>query len=380
MSQLGKLINTLISNSDMLVNQEIADKFDHAEGRKITRRVPINQAADLVGVARQTIYKAVAEGKLAGPLFDGWVTSSGADFYQIDAMREHFKTKPTKDYCPVLSVSGHKGGGWKTTTAIHKGQWLAMKGYRVLMVSMDPQGSLNLAMGLLPDVDVKVENTLLPFFLGERDNAKYAIQKTYFPGLDIIPACLQLARVEDEIAKLGDEGKTRYEAPLLLHEALETVKEDYDVIIVDGPPNLGLGTIMCVFASDVVLCPSPVDRFGFYSTRQYLQMLKELLEPFDINSFEPTLRILGTHYNNANGSDSSAFFGKMKAAWGEALLDHPIVATAQVPIAYDKMRTIYEQTPKERTSYSAYKKATNIFDDVFTEIESKILTPLWGAE
>lgn len=380
MNGLERLINALISNSDQLVEQEIIKKFSEDGDRRIARRIPINQAAEMIGVSRQRIYNAKADNQLTDPLFDGWVTSAGLDLYQIDKLRDIFGTRPTSDYCIVEAISGHKGGGYKTTTALHQAQWHAMKGHRVLLVSMDPQGSLNLAMGKLPDVDVKGEHTLLPYFMGQQQTAHYAIQKTYFPSLDIIPSCLQLSVVDDVVARMGDNGKTAVPAHLLLAAALETIKSDYDLIIIDCPPNLGLSTVMCVFASDLIIIPTPVDRFGFYSTRQYLQMLKELLSPFGAHNVEPQVRILGTHYDTATGSDSKTFFGKMKKVWGAAVLDHPIKKTSQVPIAYDKMRTIYEQTATERTSFAAYKKATNIFDDLFTEIEENILEPIWSAE
>ncbi|GAB1116556.1 MAG: plasmid-partitioning protein SopA [Shewanella algae] len=380
MNQLGKLIKQLISNSDSLVKSEIQDKFSKNKDRRILRKVPITHAADMVGVSRQRIYTAHKDGKLPGELFDDWDTGAGLDLYQIDAMRDIFGTRPKTSRAIVEAISGHKGGGHKTTTALHQAQWHAMKGYRTLLISMDPQGSLNLAMGMLPDVDIKADDTLLPYFLGQHETAHYAIKKTYFPSLDIIPSCLQLARVDDEVAALGDKGLTRTQVHMLLRDAIESIMDDYDLIIIDCPPNLGLGTVMCVFAADVLIIPSPVDRFGFYSTRQYLKMLDDLLMPFGEADFYPSLKILGTHYDPAPGSNSEAFFAKMKKAWGAAMLNYPLKKTNQVPVAYDKMRTIYEQEPQERTSWNAYKKAVCIFDDLFNEIEQTLLIPTWRAE
>jgi len=373
---LENMLNTLIKNSDELVNREINKRFTGE--RTITRRFNITSTAELVGVSPQSIYAALKDGRLSGELFDNWSSSTGANIYQIDAMRNVFGTHPTKDHCLVQAVSGHKGGGWKTTISAHEAQWLALLGYRVLLVSMDAQGSLNLMFGMLPDVHVKEENTLLPFFRGEEFSAKYAIQKTYWPGLDIIPSCLQFAKVEDEIVAMAERDELPFPAHLLLDEALNTIKQDYDLIIVDGPPNLGLSTVNSVFAADIVTCPCPADFFGYYSTRQYLQMLKELLQPFDIDSFQPQFRIIGTHVDNAKGAKSKEFFYKMRESWGAALLDNPIIKTSQVPNSYDSMRTIYEQDSGQRTSYSAFKKATGIFDPVFQEMLDKLLIPMWG--
>lgn len=375
MNQLGQMIHSLINNSDELYQSDIVERFSNSGDRRVTRRFPLTTAAQMVGVSRQTIYNAMKNG-IEHPLLQGGL-GGNPDLYQIQALREHFNTQPHQDYCINMVISGHKGGGWKTTTGLYLGQWLAMKGYRVLLVSVDPQGSLNLALGVLPDQDITADDTLLPFFLGKRPDARYAVRDTYFPNLKLIPSSLQMARVEDEVAKLGEDGKLRYPSHMLLAMALDGLRKDFDIIIVDGPPNLGLGTVNCVFAADVVLCPTPVDRLGFYSTRQYLEMLKDLLQPFEETDFIPTVRFLGTHFERAAGSDSQDFFNKMRQAWGNALLSVPLCKTPQISRGYDTMRTIYEQEPSDRSSFSAYKNALTIFDDVFTEIKNTLLDPIW---
>jgi len=87
MNGLERLINALISNSDQLVEQEIIKKFSEDGNRRIVRRFPINQAAEMIGVSRQRIYNAKADNQLTDPLFDGWVTSAGLDLYQIDKLQ-----------------------------------------------------------------------------------------------------------------------------------------------------------------------------------------------------------------------------------------------------------------------------------------------------
>lgn len=379
---LESIISNMITNSDNIINDDIAKSF--SEGREITRKFNITSTCELVGISTKTMYGALKDGRLSGELFDNWKPATGATVYQIDAMREVFERYPYQVNklagCIVEAVSGHKGGGWKSTTVAHQAQWLSMRGYRVLVVSMDPQGSLNAMFGMLPDTDIKGEDTLLPFFYGQEKTAHYAIKNTYWPKLDIIPSCLQFGRVEGEIARLGDEDKLNHPAHLLLKEALDTVKDNYDLIIIDGAPNLGLGTVNCVFAADLIICPSPSEALGFLSTRQYLQMFKELLQPFGDEDHQPIFKVLATHVENAATSDSRVFLSKLKEAWGHSLLENPLIRTPQVPTGYNKGRTIYEQQTKEKTSWAAHKKATGIFDDVFQEILDKLLLLMWGVK
>ncbi len=81
------------------------------------------------------------------------------------------------------------------------------------------------------------EDTLLPFYLGEKDDVTYAIKPTCWPGLDIIPSCLALHRIETELMGKFDEGKLPTDPHLMLRLAIETVAHDYDVIVIDSAPN-----------------------------------------------------------------------------------------------------------------------------------------------
>ncbi|WP_159191320.1 AAA family ATPase, partial [Klebsiella pneumoniae] len=89
------------------------------------------------------------------------------------------------------------------------------------------------------------------FYLGEKDDVTYAIKPTCWPGLDIIPSCLALHRIETELMGKFDEGKLPTDPHLMLRLAIETVAHDYDVIVIDSAPYLGIGTINVVCAADV---------------------------------------------------------------------------------------------------------------------------------
>ncbi len=115
--------------------------------------------------------------------------------------------------------------------------------------------------GWVPDLHIHAEDTLLPFYLGEKDDVTYAIKPTCWPGLDIIPSCLALHRIETELMGKFDEGKLPTDPHLMLRLAIETVAHDYDVIVIDSAPNLGIGTINVVCAADVLIVPTPAELF-----------------------------------------------------------------------------------------------------------------------
>ncbi|MBN3478745.1 AAA family ATPase, partial [Pseudomonas savastanoi pv. phaseolicola] len=158
----------------------------------------------------------------------------------------------------VIGVAAHKGGVYKTSVSVHLAQDLALKGLRVLLVEgNDPQGTASMYHGWVPDLHIHAEDTLLPFYLGEKDDVTYAIKPTCWPGLDIIPSCLALHRIETELMGKFDEGKLPTDPHLMLRLAIETVAHDYDVIVIDSAPNLGIGTINVVCAADVLIVPTP---------------------------------------------------------------------------------------------------------------------------
>ena len=249
---------------------------DSPEARKITRRWRIGEAADLVGVSSQAIRDAEKAGRLPHPDMEtrGRVEQRvGYTIEQINHMRDVFGTRLRRAedaFPPVIGVAAHKGGVYKTSVSVHLAQDLALKGLRVLLVEgNDPQGTASMYHGWVPDLHIHAEDTLLPFYLGEKDDASYAIKPTCWPGLDIIPSCLALHRIETELMGKFDEGKLPADPHLMLRLAIETVAHDYDVIVIDSAPNLGIGTINVVCAADVLIVPTPAELFDYTSALQF---------------------------------------------------------------------------------------------------------------
>lgn len=155
----------------------------------------------------------------------------------------------------VISMTNQKGGVGKTTTTINLGAALAEAGRKVLMVDMDPQGSLSIGLGVNADqlapgstvYDMLMDSKAVP--------ASAVVHKTSVAGLDLLPANIQLSAAE---LRLAGEVAREY----ALDRALESVRADYDYILIDCQPSLGLLTVNALTASNGVIIPMECEFFA----------------------------------------------------------------------------------------------------------------------
>ncbi|MEG0156144.1 MAG: AAA family ATPase, partial [Anaerovoracaceae bacterium] len=140
----------------------------------------------------------------------------------------------------IIAIFNQKGGVGKTTTNINLAASLALKGKRVLVLDIDPQGNTTSGLGI---VKKELKYSIYDLLMGEGVTTKETILHTGTQGLDIIPASVELAGAEVELVRM-DERESR------LKNALASVKEDYDYIFIDCPPSLGLLTINSLTAVD----------------------------------------------------------------------------------------------------------------------------------
>lgn len=144
----------------------------------------------------------------------------------------------------IISFSNQKGGVGKTTTCVNVAACVASKGYKVLLVDLDPQGNATSSVGVEKTEELKgIYNVII----GET-NVIEVVAKTKFDNLDIIPADLNLAGAEVELVQMNSREH-------ILKNSLDIVRNSYDYIFIDCPPSLGLLTINALTASDSIIIP-----------------------------------------------------------------------------------------------------------------------------
>lgn len=172
----------------------------------------------------------------------------------------------------AIAIFNQKGGVGKTTTNINLSACLAMKGKKVLVVDIDPQGNTTSGIGL---VKRKLQYTIYDVIVNKDFDISKAILHTKTEGLDILPASVDLAGAEIELVNL--EGRERR-----LKKAIDKVKPLYDFVFIDCPPSLGLLTINSLTAVDSVLIPIQCEFYALEGVSQLMstvEMVRKNMNP-----------------------------------------------------------------------------------------------------
>lgn len=177
----------------------------------------------------------------------------------------------------VISFANQKGGVAKTTSTFNVATSLAARGYRVLMIDLDSQASLTISAGLEP---FDYENTIVTILKKERSDIKTAIVPLTL-NLDIVTSRLELAQLEMELI-----GRSMRET--ILRRALEPVRDQYDYILIDCPPQLAILTINALACSDAVIVPVKTD----YLAYRGVELLMETIEGIK-TLINPKLKVMG---------------------------------------------------------------------------------------
>ncbi|MBO8130594.1 MAG: ParA family protein [Candidatus Marinimicrobia bacterium] len=163
----------------------------------------------------------------------------------------------------IISLANQKGGVGKTTSAINIGACLGVSEIKTLIVDIDPQSNATLGFG----IDHKnLVNSIYEILIGKAD-VRDTIQKTEIPYVDILPSATRLVGAEVELIDLPERES-------ILKKHLEKIKDDYQYIIIDCPPSLGLLTVNALTASDTVIIPIQCEYFAMEGLGQLLNTIR----------------------------------------------------------------------------------------------------------
>ncbi len=348
--------------------------YSPGSDKTLDLRFNVRTAAEMVGRSEKLIRDAEGDGRLPVPGKDPTTgRRTGYSLPQINRMREVFGTLPARapsDPAMVLAVQNFKGGVGKSTLVCHLSQYFALKGYRVCVIDCDSQASTTSIYGLNPDVDVdEDEDTLYPYFRhGGPATLHYALRATYWPNIALIPANLGLYDAEYEFAARMARDSTFVLDRL--REGIESIRDQFDIILMDPPPALGMISLSVLRAADALLIPAPPNNIDFGSTAHFLRMMSATLDELSRAGGTRSyafVKILATKMNDTK-SAHQAIRRMMEAVFPHDLLQSVLKDSAEIDNATANLRTVYELTgPATRTE--THKRCRAYLDAVGREVE-----------
>lgn len=394
-----------ISEVDQLIvghAQELSEKLKQhrlemfpPRAMKGLRDFQLSEAARFIGVTTGYLKNLSLEGKGPQPQ----VTSSGRRSYtawQMEEMRQYLEKngRAGTRYVPhrrdgerlqVIAVVNFKGGSGKTTTAAHLAQFHALSGHRVLAVDLDPQASLSAIHGFQPEFDVNENETLYGAirYDDQRRPLSEVIRKTNFPNLDIVPGNLELMEFEHDTPRILAQGQGQEYGRVFfarLDEALASVADDYDIVVIDCPPQLGFLTMSAICAATAVLITVHPQMLDVMSMCQFLQMLGDVLNTLKNVGADMKLdwlRYLVTRYDAQDGAQAQ-MVAFMRTMFKSHVLVNPMVRSVAIADAAMTNQTLYEVERSDFTR-STYDRALESMDAVNREVLD-LINSAWGRK
>lgn len=339
------------------------------------------QLAELCQVDKAKINYRLTRGDLpSGELHGNRREWSMADaLHWVRALRgSHLR--PASAAGITITVANFKGGVAKTTTAVTLAQGLAMRGHRVLILDLDPQGSATTLFGVLPDAEVSEEHTAAPLFAGDEEDLRYAIRSTYWPGIDLVCAAPLLFGSEFALParQSRDPG---FEFWRVLDRGLDPVRESHDVIIIDTPPALSYVTINALMAADGVLMPLPPSALDFASSAQFWDLFSDLSNQLvRARGSDKTYEFIDVLLSRveANDAASSVVRQWVLEGYGDKVLPIEIPKTAVAAASSAEFGTVYDVT-RGAMNTRTLNRARDAYDRMCALVEQQI-EAVWAGQ
>ncbi|WP_394281699.1 ParA family protein [Corynebacterium sp.] len=235
-------------------------------------------------------------------------------------VRELPQPKPLEKHGParIISMVNQKGGVGKTTSSINLGACLAEQGRKVLLVDLDPQGALSAGLDVAQNED---DITVYDLMLDNTTSIHGAIQRSNVPGLDLVPANIDLSAAEIQLVNEVGREQT-------LGRALRPVRGEYDYIIIDCQPSLGLLTVNALACSHGVIIPMECEYFSLRG----LALLTDTVEKVRdrINFDLEIVGILVTMFDRRT-THAREVMGRVVEVFGDRVFDTVITRTVRFP-------------------------------------------------
>lgn len=381
---------TISADAQLLSSQlsRLRDRLFPPAAQKVMRRFGSGEVAALVGISDSYLRQLslADEGPAPGKSPGGRRLYTLEQIHQLRHLmaakgRYALPNRSSDQHLQVLAVANFKGGSGKTTTAVHLAQFLALRGYRVLALDLDPQASLSALFGYQPEIDLKENETAYAAirYDGQRRPLHEVIRTTYVAGLDLVPANLELHEFEHDTPHAMRHSPRGRGQPFFtrLADALAESGAGYDVVIIDCPPQLGFLTLSALCAATSVIITVHPQMLDIASMCQFLLMTSDLLSVVRAAGGQLNydfLRYLVTRYEPQDGPQTQVV-GLLRSLFGERVLTNPMVKSTAISDAGLSKQTLYEVGPQSFTR-ETYNRASEALDAVNGEIE-RLLVQAW---
>ncbi len=358
--------------------------------QKLLRSFSSTETAKLLGIADGYLRQLSLSRKGPQPA----VAAGGRRSYtleQINSMRRFLdegskgkRYSPVRrgaEHCQVMAAANFKGGSGKTTTAAHLAQYMALQGYRVLAVDLDPQASLTALHGYQPEYDVQQNETLYAAvrYDDQQRPLSAVIRTTYIHGLDIVPGNLELMEYEHDTPRALAEHSAE---PFFgrVATALGSVADRYDVMVLDCPPQLGFLTLGALCAATGLLITVHPQMLDVMSMCQFLLMASDLLgvvqESGGTLEYD-FIRYVVTRFEPSDAPQTQ-MVAFMRSLFRERVLTHTMLKSTAISDAGLSKQTLYE-VGRENFARHTYDRAMESLDAVNGEVEA-LMRQAWGRQ
>jgi chromosome partitioning protein len=398
--------------------------------RNCARRFSIQEICALFDISRSTFHRFIDDGKIPDrPV----VNANGRDYKvgysldQVQEMRETLGKVPAYEYPIFLGFLNQKGGVGKSTLTWMFSQYLALRGFRVLIIDTDPQASASFLYGYKSRIDTGYWDTYVPFMLQDDglslrqddstreytselyvddadanremieatggvdglNSLHYCIRGTHWKNIDIIPANNELLEIDLRAQELrfamkkytAKTGRAVKNSVEVLREGVNTVAGDYDVVLFDGTPSVNMSTMNIFTTCDAMVVPTPCSMLDFASTVEFHSLIQTILEHFtssEIDAPVPKMHSLLTKFDK--NSEPAKFMERLiLKTFSSNLLTNYAYHFTEVTKQATNFKTIYEVNSSDTNNSKALKDSRKSFDTLFDEIFDTVLKPLMSG-
>jgi len=373
--------------------RSVGEKYFPPSALKSLRSFSSGEVAQIVGVSDGYLRQLSLDG--LGPAPD--IGAGGRRSYtlrQINELRQYLaEARPREglgfwprrrpgDKLQVITVANFKGGSAKTTTALYLTQALALQGFRVLAVDLDPQASLSAMFGYQPEFDIPENATLYGAIRYDehRRPMREVVRQTYFDGIGLVPGNLELMEFEHHTPRAMIDRQARGHELFFrrVAGALDQVADDFDVVVIDCPPQLGYLTMGALNAATAMLVTVHPQMVDIASMNQFLLMTADLMSVIEEAGGRldyDFVRYVVTRHDPRDVPELE-IVGLLRNLFGGDVLKATAWKSTAIANAGLTKQSLYE-LPRGAFGRSVYDRALESVNAVNTEIV-ELIKGVWG--